>query len=451
MRRFTLAVVVLWAAFLFLHLQGQALTHWGMLNEPVQALARVEEVLSFPFAFPAMLLVPSSEQQYRPGHYVLRTGLAALAYVGAVALAGWGRRRAARGTAVSPARSRLLPGEKLAPGLAPAVPPAGPLPGEAPSRALAAAVSPAGPHPLPGETGPEAPSPAPRGLTRRRLLAEGAAGLVSLSVLGTAAYGVLVEPERLQVRRYQVALAGLPEEFEGLRLGHLSDTHFGPLVTREHIARAIALLNAERPDLVLLTGDYVHRTPAAIGPGIGLLATLQARWGALAVLGNHDHWKGAEACRRRFAQIGIPLLDNDRLFLTPEGLAREERPGSLAFCGVGDMWEDIVDPLAALRGVSPGCPRILLSHNPDVAERLPRDFPGVRFDLQISGHTHGGQVDLPFLGPPLVPSYYGAKYAGGLVAGPAWPVLISRGVGLALAPVRLRVPPEVGLIELRRA
>ena len=214
----------------------------------------------------------------------------------------------------------------------------------------------------------------------------------------------------------------------------------------------MALINAERADLVALTGDYVHRTLGPIAPAIALLADARSRFGTVAVLGNAEHWRGADACRTELRRHGIHVIDNDRLFLTSEGLRERELPGqSLAICGLGDKWGDVLDPVTALRGVSEDCPRLMITHNPDTAEVIHRKKLKVRFDLQLSGHTHGGQLHLPGLGSPTVPSNYGRKYAGGLVQGPSWPVLVSRGVGLSVFPMRLGVPPEVVILTLRRS
>lgn len=292
---------------------------------------------------------------------------------------------------------------------------------------------------LPIVRGPRAGRPGP---TRREVVLGGlAAAAGAAGVWATA-----VEPGMLRLRRYEVLLPGLPPELDGLRLAHASDTHYGPYIGADHIRRAFDLLNAENPDLLVLTGDYVHRTPLAIPTGIEVLTHGRARLGAVAVLGNHDHWEGADACRVELRRHGIPLLENRCLFLSARGLTSQPSDGGLAVCGVGDLWEGEVDPRAALAGVPERVPRLLLSHNPDVAEQI----EGARFDLQLSGHTHGGQVSLPLLGTPLVPSLYGSKYAGGLVQGPRWPVIVSRGVGMAVTPVRLNVPPEVSLIVLRR-
>jgi predicted MPP superfamily phosphohydrolase len=138
------------------------------------------------------------------------------------------------------------------------------------------------------------------------------------------------------------------------------------------------------------------------------------------------------------------------MFVTPErrlvGSARE----GLCLAGVGDLWEDRCDYGAALDGVAGGVPRILLSHNPDVAEEAGFLQSGYRVDLMLSGHTHGGQVSLPGVGAPVTNSRFGQKYAKGLVAGPVCPVFVSRGLGMTVMPVRWGVRPEIAVIELER-
>lgn len=287
--------------------------------------------------------------------------------------------------------------------------------------------------------------------SRRQVLAGAAWGAAWTAGAGAGVYAVAIEPSLLRVRRYDVAIRGLPRALEGLRLVHISDTHYGPFVSRPFLESAIDRANELGPDLALLTGDYIHRSPERIEPGIGIFAGLRPRIGTLAVLGNHDHWEGARACREAFRKIGIPLVDNARRFVTPEGLTADApRAGVPALCiaGIGDYWEGEVSFADALGGVPASTPRILLSHNPDAAERVPGDM---RVDLMMCGHTHGGQIRLPLLGTPLVPSAYGAKYAGGMCRGPHCDVLVSRGVGLTILPLRFRVPPEIGLVTLRCA
>lgn len=290
---------------------------------------------------------------------------------------------------------------------------------------------------------------APHDAGRRDLLFRGGLAAAGTAVGGSTLWMTTVVPSRIRIRHYEVPIYNLPPALDGVCLAHITDTHHGPYVNESHIRRAIELANAEEPDLAVLTGDYVHRTPGAIGPGIGIFTELQTRYGVVAVLGNHDHWEGADACRQRFAELDIPLLENARLFLTPDGLTDHEDPDrSLAIIGVADMSEAYPAPRVASRRVSPLCPRVLLSHHPDVAERFSHRSDLLHFDLQLSGHTHGGQVSLPGVGALIVPSQYGSKYAGGLVQAPNWPVIVSRGVGMAVAPIRLGVPPEIGIVTL---
>jgi uncharacterized protein len=165
------------------------------------------------------------------------------------------------------------------------------------------------------------------------------------------------------------------------------------------------------------------------------------------VLGNHDYYGDARRMSRALIDAGVTMLENSRMFLQsragPLLPAPPEGP-ALCIAGLDDFVEGHIDIDAALAGVPATMPRLLLQHNPDAAEYFGLAGPAApRVDLMVSGHTHGGQVALPFLGSPIVPSLYGQKYAGGLVEGPAFRVLVSRGIGMAILPVRLGVPPEL--------
>lgn len=280
---------------------------------------------------------------------------------------------------------------------------------------------------------------------REFLVASGAEGL-GLAAASAGAYSVLWAPQRVAVRKYAVPLRGLHNDFDGLRIVQLSDTHYGPFVSLDYLGDVIAQTNALKPDLVLLTGDYVHRSNKAIEPGIHLFSELDAPLGAVAVMGNHEHWEDVNRCQRAFRTIGLPVIDNHRRFLTTKGLQPTLDAAAICIGGVGDLWEDDVLIRAAFRNVPEDMPRILLSHNPDVAELIPAE---TRVDVMFSGHTHGGQVSIPGVGPPILPSRYGQKYAGGWCVGPRSPVIVSRGVGMAGLPIRFRVPPEISLVELR--
>lgn len=316
---------------------------------------------------------------------------------------------------------------------------------------------------------------APAGATRRAFLLDGV--LVSTAVLGggTVAYSSFVGPWSIVVRRYRVPIRGLPPALDGLRLVQISDTHLGPRIPREHVERAVQLALGLKPDLFVLTGDYVHMGTAHIAPAAALFKPLTAPGaaplGVVGVLGNHDFYADGPAMSRALQAIGVRMIDNDRVFidaalrritsLVPSGPA-------LCLAGLGDLLEDRIDPRSAFREVPDEMPRVVLAHNPDTAEhpdvtgvtsrkfypaeptRAPGGSPmtASRIDLMLSGHTHGGQVRIPFMGTPGIPSRFGQKYASGVVQGPICRVLVSTGIGMSVLPVRFGVPPEVVEITL---
>ena len=264
------------------------------------------------------------------------------------------------------------------------------------------------------------------------------AGLAAFG--GTTVGGVypFLEAKWCRVTPKTVVLPNLAAPFDGTTIALLSDIHHGPFVPLAYIRHAVAMTNALRPDIIALTGDFVHRHPDYIEPGIAALAKLKAAHGRFAVLGNHDNWESRPRSLAAIEGTGIELIDNRGLWLE-RGKAR------LRICGVGDLWTDTQDPVFALGDATPDDPVIMLSHNPDFAENLPDD----RVGLMLSGHTHGGQVIIPGYGAPIVPSYFGQKYVYGLAQGPRCQVFTTRGVGTVSPPVRFLCRPEIALITLR--
>lgn len=296
-------------------------------------------------------------------------------------------------------------------------------------------------HAARSDAGPHAPSRRQFLKAGRRVALAGAAGLFG--------YGFLVETRRFEVTRRTFPVRGLPRSLDGLVLAHLTDLHHGPYMSLGWIREVIEATKALSPDLVLLTGDYVHQSPRYIRPVAEALAELKAGVGVLGVLGNHDWWEDGEETQRQFARVGVPLVDNARMFVTRDRKLVSGGVEGLCVAGVGDFWEGGPNYDAALRGVPPGVPRLLLSHNPDAAEDRRFVRSGHRVDLMLCGHTHGGQVRVPGFGTPMVPSLYGQKYASGLVQGPVCPVFVSRGLGTAIMPLRFRVVPEIAVVQLR--
>jgi len=260
--------------------------------------------------------------------------------------------------------------------------------------------------------------------------------------LGLGGYS-LIEAKWLRVHPVTLRLAILPAAWSGTTIAFLSDIHYGPYVPISYVRHAVTLANSLSPDIVALGGDFPHQGRERIAPCVAELGKLQARLGVFSVLGNHDHYfHGRELAKAALRDAGITELTNRGVWLE-----RGRERARLRLCGVGDFWEDVQYLPAALGDATERDAVILLSHNPDYVESI-RD---PRVGLVLSGHTHGGQVNLPIIGPPIVPSLYGQKYAHGLVQGPVAQVFVSRGVGTITPPVRLACAPEIVFASLKRA
>ncbi len=288
---------------------------------------------------------------------------------------------------------------------------------------------------------------------RRAFVSRSTLGGLGAVAAGTAGYATLVEPWQLRVRKYTVKIDGLDAKLDGLRIAHVSDTHLGPRILTKHIVEAYRMAVDLQPDLIVHTGDHVHDGVAEIDEAARLCKVLVdgAGVGVVGTLGNHDWWGDGNRMSVALSQGGVQMIDNARVFLSPDReLVIEPVAGALAVVGLGDLTDHEVLVGQAFEGIAPLMPRVVLAHNPDTAEIRELTGPdSPRVDLMLSGHTHGGQVRIPFLGTPMVPSRFGQKYAGGLVDGPAFRVLVSRGVGMSLLPVRVGVPPEISIITLK--
>lgn len=279
----------------------------------------------------------------------------------------------------------------------------------------------------------------------RRAALIGGGAAVSGLVLG--GYGTLYERKHYVLEQYALSLPDLPLELEGTRVVLMADWHCGPVCRPGDLFPAIQLANSCRPDVVLLPGDFVSRSSRYFHEAAELASQLRPRLpgGVLLSWGNHDHWEGVETGVAELGRAGCQILTNRSLLLRPDRTLAEDGRRGLWLCGLDDLWAGQPNLLSTLAPLS-DCPRLVMSHNPDLAEE---QF-GARVDLMLSGHTHGGQIRVPTLGTPVLPSRYGQKYASGWVEGPHYPVYVTRGVGTASLPVRIGVPPEVTLFVLRR-
>lgn len=282
----------------------------------------------------------------------------------------------------------------------------------------------------------------PTGVSRRRFIswALGAGLAMGATVSATAGYALALEPAWLQIKRISVLLPGLPLALEGLTIAHLTDLHWGVYTGLREIRGAVETANALQPDLVLLTGDYVLGSAAYAEPCAAELATLRAPLGVHAIPGNHDYWTDITVVSGFLAAAGLPLLRNEARRL-------EVGASALWLVGLDDVYEGYDDLDAALAPIPRGEPVLLLVHEPDFAGQAAlAPWPIL---LQLSGHSHGGQVRLPFLGPPVLP-WLGQIYPAGLqrVPGAALQVYTNCGVGVISPPVRFNCRPEVALLTL---
>ena len=276
-------------------------------------------------------------------------------------------------------------------------------------------------------------------LRRRRWIA--LAVLAPLAAAG--AWSVVGEPDRLVVERVDVSVPRWPAALDGLTVAAVSDIHAGsPHVGLAKVRRVVELVNAGRPDLVVLLGDYVIQN--VVGGSFvppedtaAELARLRARLGVVAVLGNHDWWLDGPRVRAALESRGLPVLENRA---TPF----ESNGRRFWVAGISDAWTRRYDIPGTLATVPEEEPVILATHNPDLFPNVP-----ARVGLTLAGHTHGGQVRLPLLGRPVVPSEYGQRYAAGLVREQGRVLFVTTGVGTSIIPVRFRVPPVVSLLTLR--
>jgi uncharacterized protein len=262
-----------------------------------------------------------------------------------------------------------------------------------------------------------------------------AAALAGAAALAWAGW---IEPRRLVTVRRRLELPRWPAALDGVRLGVLSDIHSGaPHAGPRAIARAVERLNAERPDAMMLLGDYIDAHPLWGGrvPPEDIareLGALRAPLGVFAVLGNHDWKQSGDRMWRALADAGIEVLEN-----------RAAPAGDFHVAGLADLRCRRPDLPSALAGVPSEAPVILLAHDPDVFPYVPD-----RIALTLSGHLHGGQVAIPVVRRPALPSRYGERYTRGHVVEDDRHLYVSSGLGTSALPLRFLAPPEVVILEL---
>ena len=262
-----------------------------------------------------------------------------------------------------------------------------------------------------------------------------------------AADSTLLEPNHPQLVQKEIALRRWPSRLDGFSIALLSDFHYDPYFSVHPIRSAVEMVNGLRPDLVTLTGDFVsvplfgdHARGAALAePCAQLLRKLEAPHGVWAVLGNHDAYADADRVTDVLTAVGIPVLANRSVPIEKDG-------ARFWLGGTDDVLGGVPDVPATLHGIPSDEAVVLMVHEPDYADFV-ASYP---VDLQLSGHTHGGQVRVPFLRPLYLPAM-AKKYVQGFFKVRELALYTNAGIGTVQLPVRWNCPPEVTLIRLRRA
>jgi predicted MPP superfamily phosphohydrolase len=312
---------------------------------------------------------------------------------------------------------------------------AGTLIGIAPEQAPNASHSASEAHdPAPGE---------PAGLTRRHFLLGSAA-----AAAGLAFYSCEVARHEVSIVAHTIAIANLTEAFQNYRVVQISDIHFDEYTEPAFLARIVDRVNALDPDLLLLTGDFISYGPlplsfahSALYQCAGLLRALTCP-SRFAVLGNHDTAIGAPIIRDALLHASIPLLVN-RYVSIERGTQR------LWLSGVDDPASSHPDLHLAIPA-KPDGPVLLMCHAPDYADHVANHSRGHLVDLMLSGHSHGGQIRMPLLGPIVLPPW-GKKYPEGLYRFDRLQLYVNRGIGTVGIPFRLNCPPEITLFTLKNS
>ncbi|HYV12227.1 MAG TPA: metallophosphoesterase [Pyrinomonadaceae bacterium] len=266
---------------------------------------------------------------------------------------------------------------------------------------------------------------------------------IILFLAGAAFWGFLIEPGRLVVHEQTIQIDNWPPPLDGLRIAVISDLHVdNRFITEKKLRTIVARTNELQPDLIVILGDYVAgagRTTERVEPEVfgPILKDFRAPLGVYSVLGNHDWWYSGAKVRKALEQNGIKVLEN-------ESAKVDARGTSFWLVGLADLWtrpQRIADTVAA---VPEGQPVIALTHNPDIFPNVPQ-----RVQLVLAGHTHGGQVRFPIIGPVISSSEYGNRWVQGHVFENNHHLFVTTGIGTSIVPVRFGLPPEIVILTLK--
>jgi uncharacterized protein len=289
---------------------------------------------------------------------------------------------------------------------------------------------------------PEIQSPARRNFLERTAAVAAGAPFVA------GGYGLLYGRLNLETTAQPIRLPRLPPAFEGFRICQLSDIHIGPFMPAEEIRKYVAIANAQKAEMIVLTGDFVTFDPNTQEAVVDALRGLHAPFGVYGSLGNHDAWTGIEdSITELFRQTGVRILRGANVPIAAHG-------ESLNLIGVDFQSARRFGPSPPVKrllenietAVDRDRVNILLSHNPDTFDRAAE----IGIDLSLAGHTHGGQAALEFISPEIAPSRLVTPYVAGWFSRPGGQLYVNRGIGTIFIPIRIGAPPEITIYSLSR-
>ena len=263
-----------------------------------------------------------------------------------------------------------------------------------------------------------------------------------ISVISLFYYSFIFEPNNIQVEKISIEIENLPESFNGIKIVHLTDFHSSDFGKREK--RVLEILENIDPDFVFITGDFIDHKTKDINSCQEFWRELGSRYQEkiFGVLGNHEYWIDhidADSIKNLLEESGIAVLKNEN-----KKISQDDK--YIYLIGVDDPDTERDDLPKAMINIEKNIPKILLAHSPDIIDNLQKE----KIDLILAGHTHGGQIKIPFIRPFWTPTKNRGKYASGLFEINDTYLSVNRGIGTAALPIRFNCPPEITVIELER-
>lgn len=283
-------------------------------------------------------------------------------------------------------------------------------------------------------------------------------GIAVLLATLCIAYAYFIEPNRLVVNQYELRIKDWNRAFDGLRVALIADFHAGSNgIDEEKLREIVSMTNEQGVDAVFLLGDYVSRQPddhsaLRMEPAVVAenLKGLRAKFGVFVILGNHDEAYGASAIAAEFERVGYNVLNGELAEIKENGGQKVRILGLKDHTNIG-VWKYFSDDAKKLLAATEGTGDVIvLEHSPDVLPIITGELSISRdLKLMFAAHTHGGQVWLPVIGAPVVPSSYGQKFARGHLKDAGLDVFVTSGVGTSIIPVRFMVTPEIAVVTIR--